>query len=221
VLKLDLEEKKAFVRSVDAEYYTDAEQAVKIRVLEVEESRDGRSHGEVEVTYLPTIYKKIRLQTHENVGWGTIHLDEDPFPTTAYWISLPDHIAGSMPRQELETGLRSVGHVLGQVAPLFLMCDPQDIAVWPEMKGTFARAPTIYVYDRIAGGIGFSKRLFGMHQQLLARAGDLVARCPCDQGCPSCIGPREEHGPDPKLCALSLLGVLLSEIRLPARRQGA
>jgi DEAD/DEAH box helicase domain-containing protein len=217
VIRLDLEEKKAFVSPVDVDYYTDAEQAVQVRVLDVDETRDARSHGEVEVTYLPTIFKKIRFTTHENVGWGRIHLDEDPFPTTAYWITIPEHIAERMPRLELETGLRAVGHVLGQVAPIFLMCDPGDIAVWSEIKATFTRAPTIFVYDRIPGGIGFSKRLFGMHQQLLGSAGDLVARCPCEYGCPACIGPREEGGPNPKLCALSLLGVVIGEARLPAR----
>ncbi len=215
---LDLEEKKAFVRAVDVDYYTDAEEAVKVRVLELDQSGEGRSHGEIEVTYLPTIFKKIKLETHENIGWGQIHLSEDPYPTTAYWTSIPESVAATMPRIELEVGLRAVAHVIGQVAPIFLMCDPGDVAVWSEIKATFTRAPTIFIYDHVPGGIGFAKRLFQMHRQLLASAGDLVARCPCSQGCPSCIGPREELNVDAKMCALSLLGVLLSEVRLPAHR---
>lgn len=217
---LDLEEKKAYVRAVDVDYYTDAEQAVKVRVLDVQASREGCSHGEVEITYLPTIYKKIRLNTHENVGWGNIYIDEDPFPTTGYWICLPNHVADAMPRLELESGLRSLAHVLGQVAPLFLMCDPADIAVWAEIKSTFTRMPTIFVYDRVPGGIGFSSRLFALHRQLFVNAGTLISHCPCETGCPACVGPRDEGGQNPKLSALSLLGILLDEQQLPARRAG-
>ncbi|MGH2442154.1 MAG: DEAD/DEAH box helicase [Chloroflexota bacterium] len=217
---LDLEEKKAFVQPVDVDYYTDAEQAVKVRVLEVMRSEPGRCFGEIEVTYLPTIFKKIRLHTHENVGWGNIHLDEDPFPTTAYWISVPDSVARMIPRMELDMGLRGVSHVLGMVAPLFLMCDPGDIACWPEVKSTFTREPTIYVYDRVPGGIGFSERLFHMHQQLLGNAGDVISRCQCKYGCPACIGPRLDAAGNPKMCALRMLGTFLDQSRVPLQPAG-
>ncbi|HEX6510590.1 MAG TPA: DEAD/DEAH box helicase [Chloroflexota bacterium] len=217
---LDLDEKKAFVRAVDVDYYTDAEQAVKVGVLEVFDGLgDGpRSHGEVAVTYLPTIFKKIKFQTHENIGWGNIHLPEDTFHTTAYWLCVPKSMANSVPRGELESGLLGVAHVLGQVAPLFLMCDPGDVSVWPEVKSTFTGVPTIYMYDRIPGGIGFSKRLYNLHQQLLLNAGQLVTQCPCERGCPSCIGAMSGVATNPKLSALRLLGVLLDEVRLPARQ---
>jgi len=211
---LDLEEKKAFVRQVDVDYYTDAEQAVKVNVLERFDGADGRNHGEVAVTYLPTIYKKIKLQTHENVGWGNIHLPEDTFHTTAYWLCIPPRVAEVMPSVELESGLVAMAHVLGQVAPLFLMCDPRDVSVWPEVKATFTGAPTVFMFDRVPGGIGFSRRLFQMHQQLLVNAGQLVARCACDRGCPACIGPASEHGLNPKLSAIRLMGILLDELRL-------
>lgn len=214
---LDLEEKKAFVRAVNPDYYTDAELAVKIRVLGVDRSEGGRAHGDIEVTYLPTIFKKIKLRTHENVGWGNIYLDEDPFPTTGYWMTVPDHVVRGMPQGELDIGLRSLAHVLGEVAPIFLMCDPRDIAVWPEMKAVFTQLPTIYLYDHVPGGVGFAERLYGLHQQLLGNAGSVISRCGCSRGCPACIGPRSEEGPNPKLCALNLLGILLDGIRLPTR----
>jgi DEAD/DEAH box helicase domain-containing protein len=210
VEKLDLEEKKAFVRPVDVDYYTDAEQAVRISVLDVFQSSDTRAHGEVSVTYLPTIFKKIKLHTHENVGWGKIHLDEDTFHTAAYWVSLPPAVADSLPKSQLEAGLVGLAHVLGQVAPLFLMCDPHDIAVWPEIKAPFTGAPTIFMYDRVPGGIGFSKRLYQLHRQLLGNAGQLVSRCGCDRGCPSCIGPADTPGQNRKMCVLQLLSLLIA-----------
>lgn len=215
VERLDLEEKKAFVREVDVDYYTDAEQAVNVAVLEVFEGVDGRSHGEVAVTYLPTIYKKIKLGTHENVGWGQIHLPEDTFHTTSYWLELSPALVEAIPRLELESGLVGLAAVLRQVAPLFLMCDPADIAVWPEIKSSFTGAPTVYVYDRVPGGIGFSKRLYSMHGQLLGNAARMIAQCPCEHGCPSCVGPALETGPSAKLATLRLIGIMVEGARLP------
>ena len=66
---------------------------------------------------------------------------------------------------------------------------PHDVAVWPEIESVFTGAPTVYMYDRVPGGIGFSKRLYNVHQQLLASAGGVVTRCACEHGCPSCVGP--------------------------------
>lgn len=218
VERLDLDEKKAYVRAVDVDYFTDAEQAVKVNVIDEFESSDDRAYGEVSVTYLPTIFKKIKMHTHENVGWGKIHLDEDTFHTSAYWLTIPTHIAERLPRAEMEAGLLGTAHVLGEVGPLFLMCDPRDIAVWPEVKGTFTSAPTIFMYDRIPGGIGFSKRLYQLHRKLLLNAGQLLTSCPCERGCPSCVGPHDGGGPNAKMCTLRLLGVLLDHGRaqLPA-----
>jgi DEAD/DEAH box helicase domain-containing protein len=204
---LDLEEKKAFVRAVDVDYYTDAEQAVNVKVLDVFDRRDVKNHGEVEVTYLPTIFKKIKLQSHENVGWGRIHLSEDPFHTSAYWLCVPESSV-NVSRQALESGLQGVAYVLGQVAPLFLMCDPRDIAVWAEMKATFTGKPTVFVYDRVPGGIGFSRRLFQVHQELLGTAIHHVSRCGCEHGCPSCVGPRLSQDHDARLRTLDVLAVL-------------
>jgi len=123
-----------------------------------------------------------------------------------------------MSQGELETGIRAIAHVVGQVAPIFLMCDPGDLSVWSELRATFTRLPTIFIYDRVPGGVGFSPRLFRLHRQLLASAGDLVTRCPCAHGCPACVGPREAGGTNAKLCAIRLLGVFLDEVGLPARR---
>src|SRR5436305_1548640 len=83
-------------------------------------SAEGYTHGEVAVTYLPTIFKKIKLHTHENVGWGRIHLDEDTFHTTSYWLQLPSGMGSQLRHADLECGLIGLAHVLGEVAPLFL-----------------------------------------------------------------------------------------------------
>ena len=87
--RLDWDEQKAYVRSVEADYYTDANLAVTLKVLDIVsgEPRDSiRNYGEVMLSAQATIYKKIKLHTHENVGWGKIHLPEQELHTTAYWF---------------------------------------------------------------------------------------------------------------------------------------
>jgi DEAD/DEAH box helicase domain-containing protein len=199
VERLDYEEKKAYVRHVDVDYYTDANLAFAIKPLAVfAEEGEGsglRAHGEVMLTYQPTMFKKIKLYTHENVGSGRIHLPEEELHTTAYWLTLPTPTAdASGPAFDAQAGLLGLSHVLAQVAPLFLMCDPHDLGAVAELKSPHTGAPTIYLFDKYPGGVGLSERLYELHARLLRAAAETVARCSCPEGCPSCVGPRAEVG---------------------------
>jgi DEAD/DEAH box helicase domain-containing protein len=114
VEKLDWDEKKAFVRAVDVDYYTDASLAVTLRVLEVFDETSGETprgqHGEVVVSATPTIFKKIKFDTHENVGWGKIFLPQEDLHTYAYWLALPpDAISASLaqPSDSINAGAHS------------------------------------------------------------------------------------------------------------------
>jgi DEAD/DEAH box helicase domain-containing protein len=75
------------------------------------------------------------------------------------------------------------------------MCDVGDLGthVEPVENQTFGQ-PTVVLYDAIPAGIGFSQKLFEMHDELIARALELVSECPCPDGCPSCVGPGGENG---------------------------
>jgi DEAD/DEAH box helicase domain-containing protein len=215
VERLDLEEKKAYVRRVDVDYYTDAELAVRIGVMECYKSdKHGRSHGEVSVTYLPTIFKKIKLDTHENVGWGKIHLPEDTMHTTCYWISLPRYIYEGMPNSELEAGLTGMANILSNLAPIYLMCERGDLRASPQIRAPFTDAPTIFLYDSIPGGVGFSARLYDIHDTLLSGALRATATCSCESGCPSCVGPQFAGGPNAKLHTIRLLDALIKNPRM-------
>ncbi len=202
VIRLDWEEKKAFVREVDVDYYTDANLAIRLAVLDQFGSKSGRSWGEVSITYLATIFKKIKLETHENIGWGKIRLPEDTFHTTSFWLTIPQERWTSA---EVERGLNGVSHVLGNVAPLYLMCDPRDVGVYSETRGPFTGLPTVFLYDAVPGGIGFAERLFGSYDQLMHSAIDLVSACGCTDGCPSCVGAPIGDGDGIKTVALALL----------------
>lgn len=185
VIRLDWEEKKAYVRRVEVDYYTDASLAVRLAILDQFAEHQDRHLGEVSVTYLATIYKKIKLETHENVGWGKIRLPEDTFHTTAVWITFP---SVQRPASEVERGLAGVAQIFANVAPLFVMADPRDLGVYSETRGPITGCPTIYIYDVVPGGVGFAERLYTSYEQLVQSAAQLVADCPCADGCPSCVG---------------------------------
>jgi len=191
--RLDWEEKKAYVRPVEVDYYTTALNSLSIRVLDAFAGPEGealdRSHGEVKLTSLATMFKKIRFQTHENIGSGPISLPEQTLHTTAYWISLADSAWSRLTRDEMEAGLQGMAHALRHVASLRLMCDPRDLGSVPEVRSPFTAKPTVTVYEVYPGGVGYAARLYELHQDLLRAATELVAECPCAAGCPSCVGP--------------------------------
>jgi DEAD/DEAH box helicase domain-containing protein len=111
----------------------------------------------------------------------------------------------------IRSGLSGLGYVLGNLAPLFLMCDAGDLGthVEPIENQTFGQ-PTVVLYDAIPAGIGFSQKLFEMHDDLMARALELVSECSCTDGCPSCVGPGGENGYGGKQEAFEILKQLTS-----------
>ncbi len=208
--RLDWGEKKAYVHPVTVDYYTDANLSVSIRVLDpMQEAVSGSGaspgHGEVRVTALATLYKKIRFGTQENIGSGPIHLPEQNLHTTAYWARLDPGLAAAMPRAALQAALQGLANVLGQVACVFLMCDPRDLGAYAEVRSPHTQAPTVFLYERYPGGVGFAPRLFELHDQLLTAARAHIGACPCDSGCPSCVGPAVGPGVGAKGETLQLL----------------
>ncbi|HEU0297542.1 MAG TPA: DEAD/DEAH box helicase [Anaerolineales bacterium] len=111
----------------------------------------------------------------------------------------------------IRSGLAGLAYVLGNLAPLFLMCDPSDLGthIEPVENKTFIQ-PTIVLYDAVPAGIGFSQKLFEMHDEMMARAFELVSDCACADGCPSCVGPGGENGYGGKQEALAILKELTS-----------
>jgi DEAD/DEAH box helicase domain-containing protein len=116
-------------------------------------------------------------------------------------------------RAEAARGQRSalggLAYALGNIAPLYLMCDPRDLGVMTEVRARETRAPTITLYDRIPDGLGLAERLYERHAELLQAALDLVRACSCQEGCPACVGPTGPGGAEVKVLTERLLGELL------------
>lgn len=196
VEKLDFDDKKAYVRKVDSDYYTDASLSVELKVIDVfkQETVNNKivkSCGEVMVTSLVTMFKKIKFNTHENIGAGPVNLPELEMHTTSYWVTVSGEIL-SMSRDNIQDGLLGLSNILANCAPIYLMCDPGDINVVYQVKSTFTQFPTVYIYDSFPGGVGFSEKLFYVHNDLFKTAREILTRCECDEGCPSCVGPLNE-----------------------------
>jgi DEAD/DEAH box helicase domain-containing protein len=111
----------------------------------------------------------------------------------------------------MRSGLSGATYALGNLAPFFLMCDGRDLGIHSDPASSLAEGgPAIVMFDRVPAGIGFSQRLYEIHQDLINQAHDLVSRCECAEGCPSCIGPAGENGAGGKKEALALLAALIS-----------
>ncbi|WP_433958526.1 DEAD/DEAH box helicase [Cytobacillus horneckiae] len=191
VEKLDWDHKKAYVREVDVEYYTDANLAVQLKVLEIDKTNkrtdSSINYGDVTVNALPTIFKKIKLSTFENIGSGPINLPEEELHTSAMWMEL-DKIDPELGEKTLEQLLLGVSHVLKHIAPVHVMCDRNDLHVVSQIRSNHTGLPTIFIYDHYPGGIGLAEDIYKRFDQVKAAAINLIQKCPCEDGCPSCIG---------------------------------
>jgi DEAD/DEAH box helicase domain-containing protein len=110
----------------------------------------------------------------------------------------------------MRSGLAGLAYTLGQLAPLFLMCDVHDLGSLSEPQSTLADGnPAVILYDQVPAGIGFCQQLFELHSLLVQRAAELINQCECRDGCPSCVGPAGENGSGGKKETLALLNELI------------
>jgi len=292
VRSLDLEQGVAILLPSGTDYYTEAQSETTVELLEknaeAEVSGSIKSYGDLKVTTQVKGYRRVRWQTHENVGQAELEMPPSDLITTGYWIALADVAVEKLRalglwsnapnnygpgwyaiRQQvrerdgyrcqacglleagrehavhhkipfrtfasaqeanqlnnlvtlcptchrqvetavrIRSGLAGVGYALGHLAPLFLMCDPGDLGVHTDPQSSLTEGqPAVVIYDMVPAGIGFSERLFEVHNELMGHAYDLVAGCTCVDGCPSCVGPGGEAGYGGKPEALALLEVL-------------
>ena len=209
VKKLDWEGKKAYVKKVNVNYFTDASLAVDLRILDKFDKKENEDltveYGEVVVTARATMFKKIKFNTHENVGYGNINLPEMDMHTSSFWICYPAELDEKYGRKQLENGLLGTANLLENIAPVYLMCDPGDIKSTVQIRSPYTDCPTIFLYESYPGGLGMSEKLFRIYKKVLASAREHLKDCNCDEGCPACVGPVEEVGLEAREYALKLI----------------
>ncbi len=163
---LDFKERKAYVKRVDVDYYTDAIRYTEVRILEcAEESRVSeahpeipalRSHGDVLVRSQVVGFKKLKFFTNENIGAGNLELPENEMHTTSYWLTLERTLVESLPFSisDRQSGMFGLLHAMATVATLLLMCDRRDLGTaigekppYPDNQNAAAEA--VQLRDRL------------------------------------------------------------------------
>jgi DEAD/DEAH box helicase domain-containing protein len=212
VEKLDFAEKKAYVRRVEVNYFTDANLSVDLKILDILEEKHGpvtRACGDVRINALVSMFKKIRFNSHENLGAGPVDLPETEMHTTAFWLSFAPEALGGMTPAMVQAGLLGIANLVPQVAALYLMGDPRDLRAVSQVKAPFTGQPTLFLYDNFPGGVGYSQEIYRIYTDVFEAARRVIADCRCFEGCPSCTGPAYQSSEAGKIPALQLLGVIL------------
>jgi len=133
VEKLDWPGRKAFVARTTADYYTDAIDYTKLKVLErFDGAKAGQGtahHGEVHVVRRVSGYKKIRFYSHENIGYGPVNLPDQELQTTSIWWQLDQKtLDGAFPnRQDALDGFLGAAYALHTAASVSVMADARDL----------------------------------------------------------------------------------------------
>jgi len=195
ISRLAYDDRRAYAKRVNPDYFTDAEVDVDVRVIHDDVSVAGpayvRYRGEVGVKTLATVYKKIKFYTRENVGAGEITLPPEEMDTTAVWMLLEREAARELglfdPRNA--SGWSGLAYLLRSLLPVYLGCSVSDVRSKAEIKSAEFETPSLFLFDAAPGGVGLAEKIYESWPMLLGAARNALKRCPCTHGCPACIGP--------------------------------
>jgi DEAD/DEAH box helicase domain-containing protein len=198
------DDRQARVRKIETDYFTDAHEKVDISVLEddpyTKHQADLTAHGielhkgEIMLTVKAMMFKKLKLETHENLGFGDINTPELEMHTQAAWL-LYNNSSAIQSDHELGAILAGVAYGLSIVAPVFVMCDKSDLRFRSEVKSASFSKPAVYFYDSFPGGLELSYRILDNLPVIAESAAGNIERCPCKFGCPACTGLPDEEFP--------------------------
>jgi DEAD/DEAH box helicase domain-containing protein len=191
VVDLELDSRRALVQPFDGDWYTQPKRETQTEILRLLDRRDTMgvvlSYGEVRVTETVVAYQRKHLPDHEVIDLQTLDLPQTEFTTRALWYELPGVLTSAVPLEVLMGALHAAEHAQIAVLPLLAMCDRWDIGGLSTNAHPQTGAPTIFIYDGHPGGVGITRQGFACFETLVADAHRLIADCPCESGCPSCV----------------------------------
>ena len=218
VERFDYEERKAYVKRVDCDYYTDAIDYTQVKVLRRIRGRGtgGRAPRARRRARQPADrgLQEDQVLHHGKRGRGQAHHARAGDAHHGILAAFPGRLSGRLgdyTPTERQSGIAGLGNALRTVAALLLMCDPRDlgVALSEQEAGQLAAfEPNLYLYDTYPGGVGQSAPLYRFAPRLLSQTAELLAACPCEAGCPSCVGPTGEVGERGKEVAARILAEL-------------
>ncbi|HEX5641081.1 MAG TPA: DEAD/DEAH box helicase [Thermoleophilia bacterium] len=223
VQHLDLETRTVLLDDFDGSYYTQAKTDKNVLIAGQADARELPGAvlfaGDLEVTEQVIAYQRRDMTDGHILDTQTLDLPEQTFTTQAFWLAVPQTVIDQALAQLGETddlaapgSLHAAEHALIALLPLYAMCDRWDIGGLSTPWHWQTDTPSIFVYDGYPGGIGLSRRGYDAFESLAAAARALVAECPCESGCPSCVqSPKCGNLNEPlsKAGAVSLLSAVL------------
>jgi DEAD/DEAH box helicase domain-containing protein len=215
VERLDISERRALVSSFDGDWYTRPKKETEIYIERTHEQRQVAgvqlNFGEVSVTEQVIAFQRVSISEGEPIDIVALELPEQSFVTQALWYVLPERLSAALPPEVLLGALHATEHGQIAVLPLIAMCDRWDIGGLSTNVHFQTGRATIFIYDGHPGGVGITRRGYDEFERLLDDAERLIAECPCESGCPSCVqSPKCGNLNEPlhKSGALELMGAM-------------
>jgi DEAD/DEAH box helicase domain-containing protein len=218
VLELDLEARTALVQPFSGDWYTQTKKETNTQIDETLRTEQRLalelSFGRVSVTEQVIGYQRRSIRTGEPIDLVPLDLPETTFETEAVWyLPEPDQLGASVQMPRLLGTLHAAEHAMIAILPLWAMCDRWDIGGLSTNIHFQTGRPTVFVYDGHSGGVGIAQRGFDVFEGWVEDTAKLLAGCPCEHGCPSCVqSPKCGNLNEPldKAGALELLQALLA-----------
>jgi DEAD/DEAH box helicase domain-containing protein len=140
-----------------------------------------------------TKFKKLKFHTHENIGFGDVILPEEEMQTRSLALLFTPESSGgkaleTMDEQKMGEALSGAGNLIRNIAPVFLLCDPRDLGIAERVRDPHFSVPALYIYDKYPGGTGLTESLSRRMEFMITAIKEALRRCPCRNGCPSCVG---------------------------------
>jgi DEAD/DEAH box helicase domain-containing protein len=216
VRELDLEDNVARCVKKDVDYYTEPLIREDVRILKVLEEREiaGIRVGLGEVRVVEEIQAFRLRRAGVTLGVEKLSLPSLEFQTEGIWLTVPSETAKGL-SSRLAGGLHGAEHALVAMAPLHAMADRWDFGGVSTPFHPDLLSPAIIVHEAFPDGVGLARKLFSLVEEWVKAAAELVAGCPCEDGCPSCVlSPRcgNENEPMDKDAAAELLGALFHHL---------
>jgi DEAD/DEAH box helicase domain-containing protein len=193
VTRLDLTSRIAYAEPTTANYYTQTKELHDLHIIKVRDSMTaGKASvhmGEVEVSVSVVGFKKKRQFTEEVIGDEPLDLPTQTFSTVALWFDVPAQAIARITDSQLDLagGLHAAEHAAIGILPLFALCDRNDIGGVSTILHPDTGKAQIFIYDAYPGGIGIAEKGFSMIRELWEATLRVIAECPCQDGCPSCV----------------------------------
>jgi DEAD/DEAH box helicase domain-containing protein len=239
VEEFDYQNRKAFVRKSNADYYTDSISYTKIKVLDIFDDTKADNfdiyYGDVHVFSQVVGFKKLKFFSNENIGAGDLQLPQQEMHSTAFWVSIKNHLLESIniSSEEKIEAISGIAYLMRYICAVMLMCDTKDIGVTVEDNITKNEInqhslkqisfiedkdqlrdfePNIYIYDNYPNGIGFSEVLYEKAKEIFENILEAIELCNCERGCPSCVGPPIRNKDNHKDAAKFIISLLLDKV---------